>query len=803
MAIWDDIIQTLFDLTQTVDNLADGIKAGIESGLDALMDDLTASILDVSNQVGELARDIETQLSSVIHDLQNKMQESIEALSHALSESVSQVEGYVSQGLDYILSVIQAITQGLSSMIEEGLSSVSSTMASIIDSVTNTITSIQSEIDQTVSSLGEGLEGIVGSLTSGLTEFRGTLEQTLDPMNIIEPVHKLLKGFNESLAGAFLERVQFKRQVVERIARGEYDSFTDIVRDIADPPDPHEGFSGFGDLISVLIATVLTLPAMSEPYARPNIQKIERHLQNAIHSPEALAAMEVQSIIEHGEGEEQATYSGLNAQRYQQLVDLAGSPPGLETTLQLLNRGKLTEEEARKAILESRLKPKYTEAALSLREVIPPVQDVIQFAVKDAYDPEAVARFTLLEQLPEEAYETLQKLGLSHDWFEKYWASHWRLPSPEQVFEMLWRAPETNLTEADVDKYLKTQDYPPFWRDKLKAIAYKVLTRVDIRRMYKVGVLDKEGVKRAYQDMGVSPRYIDPIVDFTLKLEDETGGLSPDSQERRLWSQAVDLYLKGARSLNDLEALAHSYGWGESAIKNELKLAEWRLEEYKLGAGKEKALLNPEALDRRLIDETVNLYIKGHRPLDAIAQVMREFDIDEDTITQELLIANLRKEGAKKPDKVEELRDLSINAILDALELHALTEDEAKSKLIAIGLSEHDSLLEIEVTKLNSATKLKNSILSSLRSAYLASLLSEPDLRAKMQSYGFPPTEIENYIGVWSIESSLKHKTLSEAQLAAMLKKGVITLEEYVHELKLEGYNEKQLTWLSELRGAT
>ncbi|GAI59112.1 unnamed protein product [marine sediment metagenome] len=57
----------------------------------------------------------------------------------------------------------------------------------------------------------------------------------------------------------------------------------------------------------------------------------------------------------------------------------------------------------------------------------------------------------------------------------------------------------------------------PFWRDKLVKIAYHRLTRVDIRRMYKAGVLTVEEVYESYTEHGYNERDAKRMTDFTVQ----------------------------------------------------------------------------------------------------------------------------------------------------------------------------------------------------------------------------------------------------------------------------------------------
>lgn len=60
-------------------------------------------------------------------------------------------------------------------------------------------------------------------------------------------------------------------------------------------------------------------------------------------------------------------------------------------------------------------------------------------------------------------------------------------------------------TGYHVSEGLGQSDYPPFWRQRLLAISYKVLTRVDVRRAYESGELNEARTLAAFQDQGYSP----------------------------------------------------------------------------------------------------------------------------------------------------------------------------------------------------------------------------------------------------------------------------------------------------------
>lgn len=158
--------------------------------------------------------------------------------------------------------------------------------------------------------------------------------------------------------------------------------------------------------------------------------------------------------------------------------------------------------------------PYYHNLYKELAYQIPPVQDIITMAVREAFTPEIAQRFGQYEGLPTEYVEWVQKKGLSKEWAERYWASHWSLPSVSQGFEMVHRG---IIDKPTLELLLRALDVMPFWRDKLIQMSYKPLTRVDVRRMYRVGTLDEEGIKKAYRDVGYADINANLMADFTIR----------------------------------------------------------------------------------------------------------------------------------------------------------------------------------------------------------------------------------------------------------------------------------------------
>jgi len=160
---------------------------------------------------------------------------------------------------------------------------------------------------------------------------------------------------------------------------------------------------------------------------------------------------------------------------------------------------------------------------------IPPVADIITMAVREAFTPSIAARFGQYEDLPSEFVEAVQKKGLSKEWAERYWAAHWSLPSPQQGFEMLHRGV---IGEGDLNMLMRALDIMPFWRDKLIQIAYRPLSRVDVRRMYALGVIDISGIRRAYTDLGYNDYNANLMTKFTVAYTERIEERAKEAKEK-------------------------------------------------------------------------------------------------------------------------------------------------------------------------------------------------------------------------------------------------------------------------------
>jgi hypothetical protein len=219
--------------------------------------------------------------------------------------------------------------------------------------------------------------------------------------------------------------------------------------------------------------------------------------------------------------------------------------PSYEQGVQMLFRGAISQAQFDGLLKALDYAPVWRPRLLQIARRIPPLDDMIRFAVREVYDPRAVAELGLDTDFPT-AFATDAALhGMDAERARHYWRAHWRLPSAQQGSRMLWRG---EITEPQLDGLLKALDYPPLWRERLANIARIVPGRIDLKRMLRHEVLTRAEVKAGYRRLG----YAEPDAEAMTQIaEAEVGAGDAASTwlgraRSRLYTVAHNEYLDGS-----------------------------------------------------------------------------------------------------------------------------------------------------------------------------------------------------------------------------------------------------------------
>jgi len=240
---------------------------------------------------------------------------------------------------------------------------------------------------------------------------------------------------------------------------------------------------------------------------------VVKNLLRPLVSEEAARSLRVYGYISSDEYFQLMEYLGYTEKQAELLLKLGYRPLSVDFARECFLRGIMTAEEHDRYLQSLGVKDGDIERLKELYFYIPSPGDLVRMAVREAWADETAKMFGYDEEFPEEFAEWAEKQGMSRDWAKKYWRAHWEIPSPTMGYEMLHRG---IISERELDTLLKTADYPTFWREKLIKLSYSPYTRVDIRRMYQLGILTAEDVFKAYKDIGYDDERAGNLTEFTV-----------------------------------------------------------------------------------------------------------------------------------------------------------------------------------------------------------------------------------------------------------------------------------------------
>ena len=382
--------------------------------------------------------------------------------------------------------------------------------------------------------------------------------------------------------------------------------------------------------------------------------------------PDVLVTLRHYEYITSAEFQQHMKYAGFDAEKSTEIFSSSESRLTTFEYLTAYHRGIITENEFDSYMQNLRYNKSDIEHFKKIGQFFPSPPDLIRFAVREVYSPAIRQRFLLDSDLPAEFITESKKAGLPEEQAKNYWASHWELPSASMGFEMMHRRV---ISEDDLSMLLKALDIMPFWREKIAQISYSPLTRVDVRRMFKLGVLDEDAVNNSYLDLGYNVDNARLMTEFTKKYE------SADMSD--LSRTTIDKALKkGLITIDEHTDFMLMSGYLQSDIDFWQALLLFEIYESE----KEAA-----------IDNLSDLFVLGVLSIDEISLELNGMDLP--SMYVEKILADMQKKTAKKI-KVASKSDLE-----SWLKLNIIDEKDYKGSMMMLGYSTKD--IERYLTEIN------------------------------------------------------------------------------------------------------
>lgn len=194
---------------------------------------------------------------------------------------------------------------------------------------------------------------------------------------------------------------------------------------------------------------------------------------------------------------------------------------------------------------------------------------------------------------------------------------------------------------------------------------------------------------------------------------------------------------------------------------------------------------------RRIPARTISTLV-GHGALTTAraAAMLKELGYSDDDSTALLDSATKVKAAPHHQLAAGTIKELYVDRLIP--------RDVAIADLALAGYDEPTATALLQLADAQQVHKMQSAAITKVRTIYVAHHMDETQARADLAMLGVAHDQIEPTIQLWTLEREANIRTLTEAQLRAAAKKGVITVDEYVARLVHEGYRQDDAVILAQ-----
>lgn len=547
----------------------------------------------------------------------------MQALGYSTQQAMDDIKAFVSEGY---------------ANQERATEASQANIALLIRSVTDALNRNTDAFNTAVGHAGE-FQGsdlppfIQNAIDSAGAELRKTLQATLD------------YGLNNpaSFFHGLEDRIDSISGVIERLKRGEFTS-ADAFFQAAFGNDTSAGLArGLIILASVIPTLIKAVGLAGDPALEAFNHLVQEDSPVKLLSPSDYLTSYYKGVITYDQLVDYLKKQGISEENTVILAQAALTDPDMGTMIQARRRGILSDTEWRQYITDQRLDNRSADIITQVANLIPNTQDLTRIADKRIWGLNLPDKYGQYAELPQQYLDYMKQQGFDEQFTRWFWAAHWNLPSPNQIFEMYQRHV---INQEDMQAYLALTDWLPFFRDKLLAISYNPLTRVDIRRMYSLGVLSYADLQSRYEAIGFSPADANLMAQFTAKYEGEEGQNEIDKLKKRIITAVERLYVSGKLNFTEAERRLQALGLDAQIANLSLSLLDFEhavtIETPKL-----------QSYQTRAVSLISAAYLKGRfSHQDALSELMQA-GLGQTDAEEELKYLDLEREANTQTNRVE------------------------------------------------------------------------------------------------------------------------------------------------------
>lgn len=699
------INQNLGAQFQASNALINATKTELTHGMNRVVQDALKNTQVVTNAIESSYTKNASLLTSMQTGVETKIQSAYNALDKALNEKT--------HGLNIaITGVKEQIDKAINQTNTNAIGAFQQALQAINDTQAQTAALIGDEI-------AEGLLGL-GDIPDELYEkFKKLLEDFLNMIN--DNATDKLNDWSKLLT-------EYLKDFSKWLTEFTGDTSTDLEKFLTKLSGKNKinNAIGFILFLFMILSSILTI---LHGFGTPLAQRVTNFANKTVQ-PNLLPENHIlQAFLKNDIGLLEAIAKlnelGYETKDAKQIIANAKNLLNLEDYITLFRRGNLTKDIFLNRIHELGFMGSEVDWIVDLAEFRPPVNDLILMAVREVFTPEIAQKYGLAQDLPEIFINEAKDSGLPQHWAKRYWMAHWQLPSATQGYEMYQRG---IISYDELDELLKSLDYMPFWRDKLIQLNYRPYTRVDVRRMYALGILTRSEVKKAYMDIGYNEEKAENLTEFTIKYEQGDGSTVIEGAKNITRSLIEKAYRQGVYNRLQASEELRNLGFDSRDVKLILDLVDLDNSiEYKTD------------LLKRLKKDTVRTilsgYEKGTYGRENTIRELVEQGYNADDAERIITELDNEREIRKQQYIADAVRDLYVGRTID--------ESTAASKLLAGGYLLSEANNYVNELKYLREYRTKKPTVQQLQSFLKQEIITQNEFREEIRGLGYDDKYVE------------------------------------------------------------
>ena len=523
-------------LSEVIWQAANAITAWHDERETATKKDVLASTETISGVVTEALRSVLTGQSGLSGHVTTEADRVIRELRGDITSSETSLTDSIGTSNDLLTKILNGITNAGSTSIENVINIPSNILSGVVKEMERAIDGALGAVTQGINGILQPIEDIVDD---SLTELGSNIPDTQDELTGIKDVLTKFATTAEEV-NVKTGSVEDWKEALDELMYGGTGATPDNTPEPsrAPPSSPelagpfanatiwNDCIGGYGwtdfwenpggyieqaiaSLFSAAFGRIMVLSEINSEFIR---REVRNCVSDMLLRPEEAAQSYFIGDTSRREYREIMKAQGYSNEDADKLLGNARNFASPFEYLHWWHRELIGEDQLNIILEQMRYNRDDRDAMKEASYYIPPAQDLITMAVREVFSPEARAANRQDDDYPPEFERFAGMQGISPEWAKNYWAAHWTLPSPMQGFEMLHRGV---IEEKDLRQLLVALDIMPAWRQRLIDISFNPLTRVDVRRMHDIGVLDREQVLKAYKDLGYNETNAELMTEFT------------------------------------------------------------------------------------------------------------------------------------------------------------------------------------------------------------------------------------------------------------------------------------------------